>query len=51
MSGFDQATLDADFFPDNRWKSDFLVNLGYGEGQKLGPRNPRLEFEKACEIA
>jgi len=51
MSGFNQATLDADFFPDGRWKSDFLVNLGYGDTQKLWPRNPRLDFQQACKIA
>ena len=51
MSGFNQATLDAEFFPDGRWKSDFLVNIGYGNAQKLPPRNPRLEFEQACKFA
>jgi 3-hydroxypropanoate dehydrogenase len=51
MSGFNQATLDADFFPDGGWKSDFLVNLGYGDTQKLWPRNPRLDFQQACKIA
>ena len=51
MSGFNQATLDAEFFPDGGWKSDFLVNLGYGDTQKLWPRNPRLDFQQACKIA
>jgi 3-hydroxypropanoate dehydrogenase len=51
MSGFNQATLDADFFPDGRWKSDFLINIGYGVNEKLWPRNPRLEFGQACRIA
>ena len=51
MSGFNQATLDAEFFPDGRWKSDFLVNIGYGNAQKLPPRNPRREFEQACKFA
>ena len=50
MSGFNQATLDTDFFPDGRWTSDFLVNMGYGDAQKLWPRNPRLEFEQACKV-
>jgi len=50
MSGFNQQSLDADFFPDGRWKSDFLVNLGYGDAAKLWPRNPRLSFAQACEI-
>lgn len=50
MSGFNAASLDADFFPDGRWKSDFLVNIGFGDAAKLRPRNPRLEFDQACQI-
>ena len=50
MSGFDNAKVDAEFFPDGRWKSNFLVNLGYGDPAKLRPRLPRLSFEEACKI-
>jgi 3-hydroxypropanoate dehydrogenase len=50
MSGFNQQTLDADFFPDGRWKSNFLVNIGYGTDENLYPRNPRFEFDEACRI-
>ena len=50
MSGFDNAKLDAEFFPDGRWKSNFLVNLGYGDPSKIHPRLPRLSFEQACRI-
>lgn len=50
MSGFSNLGVDAEFFPDGRWKSDFLINLGYGDPTKLWPRNPRLNFEQACEI-
>lgn len=50
MSGFDNAKVDAEFFPDGRWKSNFLCNLGYGDAAKLYPRNPRLSFEEACQI-
>ncbi len=48
MSGFDQAGTDAEFFPDGRWKSNFLCNMGYGKAEALFPRNPRLDFEAAC---
>jgi 3-hydroxypropanoate dehydrogenase len=48
MSGFDAVGLDAEFFPDGRWKSNFLFNLGYGTDENLFPRNPRLDFEEAC---
>jgi 3-hydroxypropanoate dehydrogenase len=50
MSGFDNAKIDAEFFPDGHYKSNFLVNLGYGDTSKLRPRSPRLDFEEACEI-
>jgi 3-hydroxypropanoate dehydrogenase len=50
MSGFDNAKLDAEFFPDGRWKSNFLCNLGYGDPEKLFPRQPRLDFDEACRI-
>jgi len=50
MSGFDNARVDADFFPDGRYKSNFLINIGYGDPAKLHPRNPRLEFDEACKI-
>ena len=48
MSGFNAASLDADFFPDGRWKSNFLCAIGYGSDEKLFPRNPRLDFDEAC---
>ncbi len=50
MSGFDPAKVNAEFFPDGKWKINFLCNLGYGDPAKLYPRNPRLEFDEACRI-
>ena len=50
MSAFDNAKVDAAFFPDGRFRSNFLLNLGYGDHAKLLPRNPRLTFEQQCEI-
>jgi 3-hydroxypropanoate dehydrogenase len=50
MSGFDQAKVNAEFFPDGKWKANFLCNLGYGDASKLYPRNPRLSFEEACLV-
>src|SRR5690242_5616057 len=40
MSGFDNAKVDEAFFPDVPWKSNFLINLGYGDPAKLKPRSP-----------
>jgi 3-hydroxypropanoate dehydrogenase len=50
MSGFDKAKVNAEFFPDGKWRANFLCNLGYGDGSKVFPRNPRLEFEEACRV-
>lgn len=50
MSGFDPAKVNAEFFPDGKWKVNFLCNLGYGDRSKLHPRNPRLEFDEACRV-
>jgi len=50
MSGFDLAKVDAEFFPDGRWKTNFLINLGYGDDSLLFDRNPRLSFEEACRV-
>src|SRR5579864_7070787 len=50
MSGFDQGKVNAEFFPDGKWKANFLCNLGYGDRSKLYPRNPRLEFDEACRV-
>jgi 3-hydroxypropanoate dehydrogenase len=50
MSGFDNAKVDREFFPDGRVRSNFLINLGHGDPSKLHPRSPRLEFDEACRI-
>jgi 3-hydroxypropanoate dehydrogenase len=50
MSGFDKAKVNAEFFPDGKWKANFLCNVGYGDRSKLFPRNPRLEFDEACRV-
>lgn len=50
MSGFDNEKVDKEFFPDGKVKSNFLINLGYGDSSKLFPRSPRLKFEEAAQI-
>jgi len=50
MSGFDNAKVDAAFFPDGRFKSNFLINLGHGDPSKIFPRNPRFEFDEVCKV-
>lgn len=50
MSGFDRAGVDAEFFAGTRIRSNFLCNIGYGEGSALQPRLPRPDFDESCEI-
>ncbi|MBC04831.1 malonic semialdehyde reductase [Thalassospira sp.] len=50
MSGFDNAKVDAEFFAGTTYKSNFLLNIGYGDGSKLFPRQPRLSFDQGAEI-
>lgn len=50
MSGFDAAKVNAEFFPDGKWKANFICNLGYGDHSKLFPRSPRLDFDEACRV-
>jgi 3-hydroxypropanoate dehydrogenase len=50
MSGFDNAKLDQAFFAGTRLRSNFLINLGYGQ-EELFPRSPRLAFDEAARIA
>ena len=50
MSGYDNAKLDAEFFPDGKTKSNFICSLGYGDPTKIFDRSPRLSFDEACKI-
>ncbi|MEO1038997.1 MAG: malonic semialdehyde reductase [Pseudomonadota bacterium] len=54
MSGFDKDGVDKTFFHGDphmgAWRTNFLVNLGYGTNDKLFPRLPRLEFDEAAKI-
>lgn len=49
MSGFDNKVVDEAFFPDGRYKSNFLINIGYADASKNYPRGPRLSFDEAVE--
>lgn len=50
MSGFDQEKVNAEFFPDGRYKSNFLACIGYGAENGHYPRGPRLGFDQVAEI-
>jgi 3-hydroxypropanoate dehydrogenase len=50
MSGFDNAKVDAEFFPDGRLKSNFLCNVGHGDPTKVMAKLPRPAFEEICTL-
>jgi len=50
MSGFDNAGVDREFFAGTNIKSNFLCNLGHGDGEKLFPRSPRFDFDEMAKI-
>ena len=50
MSGFDQAKVNAAFWPEGRNKANFLCSIGYGDDAEIFPRGPRLAFEQTCQI-
>ena len=50
MTGFDNAKVDAEFFPERNVKSNVLINIGYGDHDKLFPRSPRFSFDQMARI-
>ena len=50
MTGFDNAKVDAEFFPEGNVKSNVLINIGYGDHDKLFPRSPRFSFDQMARI-
>lgn len=49
MSGFDVAKVDELFLSELGWKSNFLINIGYGDSSKVYGRLPRPDFDRACK--
>ena len=50
MTGFDNAKVDAEFFPEGNVKSNVLINIGYGDHEKLFPRSPRFSFDQIAKV-
>ena len=50
MSGFDNRKLDAAFFSGTEIRSNFLINIGYGNPAVLRAREERFAFDEACRI-
>jgi 3-hydroxypropanoate dehydrogenase len=51
MTGFDNVTVDKAFFPGTDVKSNILINIGYGDTDKVFPRSPRFEFNEIARLA
>jgi 3-hydroxypropanoate dehydrogenase len=50
MSGFDAKQVDELFFADTNHHINLIINIGYGDSQKVYNRLPRLSFEDTCKI-
>lgn len=46
MGGFDADGVDREFFPDGRWKSIMVVNIGRPAENAWFDRLPRLEYDE-----
>jgi 3-hydroxypropanoate dehydrogenase len=51
MTGFDAPALDAEFFPDGRFRSIVVVNIGHPGENPWFNRLPRLEHEDVVSWA
>jgi 3-hydroxypropanoate dehydrogenase len=50
MSGFHNAAVDELFFAGTKVKSNFLINIGYGNPAVIRPRESRYDFDEVCRI-
>ena len=46
MGGYDAEGIDREFFPDGRWKSIMVVNIGRPAENAWFDRLPRLEYDE-----
>ena len=50
MNGFNKNLADEAFYSGTSWRSNMLINLGYGDYEEMRPRAPRIDFANACQI-
>lgn len=50
MSGFNAQAVNEAFFPDGRYKANFLLNIGVADPAGIYPRAPRLAFDEVARI-
>jgi 3-hydroxypropanoate dehydrogenase len=51
MGGFDKDAMDADFFPDGRFRSTLVVNIGHPSDDAFRDRLPRLDAAEVVRWA
>jgi 3-hydroxypropanoate dehydrogenase len=51
MTGFNPAGVDAEFFPEGRWKSAVVVNIGHPGESPWFDRLPRLDQDEVLSWA
>ncbi|SEI55710.1 3-hydroxypropanoate dehydrogenase [Sphingobium sp. AP50] len=51
MSGFDPVKVKDAFFADEDLEADFICSMGFGNGEGMFERLPRLAFDEANRIA
>ena len=50
MSGFDPVAVNETFFAGTRIRVNFLLNIGYGDIEKVFARLPRLDFDEIAQF-
>ena len=50
MSGYRNAELDSAFFDGTSLRSNFIMCLGFGSGERMNERGARLAFDECCKI-
>jgi len=50
MGGFDRSGVDGEFFPDGRWRSILVINVGVPADGGHGERMGRLDFEDVAAV-
>jgi 3-hydroxypropanoate dehydrogenase len=50
MSGFSPDAINREFFPDGRYRANFLANIGYADESAPRPRGPRFEFADVVQV-
>jgi 3-hydroxypropanoate dehydrogenase len=50
MAGFERPIVDAAFFPDGQFVSQYVINIGYGDDSKVFPRLPRFNVDEIARF-